>query len=34
MGIGLDSGGSTNARMNGKTIRVTDRILQNIIRWD
>ncbi len=34
IGIGLDSGGSTNARFNGKTIRTTSRVLQNIIRWE
>jgi len=32
-GIGLDAGGSTNARMNGKAVRLTDRVLHNIIRW-
>jgi len=32
-GIGLDSGYSTNARFNGKNIRITDRVLHNIIRW-
>lgn len=32
-GIGLDSGTSTNARFAGKTIRLTDRVLHNIIRW-
>lgn len=33
MGIGLDSGGSTNARFCGKAIRLTDRIIHNILRW-
>jgi len=32
MAIGLDSGLSTNARF-GKDIRLTDRVLHNIIRW-
>lgn len=34
IGIGLDSGGSTNARFNGKTIRTTARRLHNNIRWN
>lgn len=33
IGIGLDSGGSTNARFNGKDIRLTTRTLHNVIRW-
>lgn len=32
-GIGLDSGGSTNARFAGKAIRLTNRVIHNIIRW-
>jgi len=32
-GIGLDSGSSTNTRMDGKNIRTTDRTLYSIITW-
>lgn len=33
IGIGLDSGGSTCGRFEGKTIRTTTRKIHNIIRW-
>ena len=32
-GIGLDSGGSVNARMDGRLIVATSRVIHNIIRW-
>lgn len=33
IGIGLDSGGSTCGRFEGKLIRSTTRVIHNIIRW-